>query len=106
MTDKENLANTLEQIRATIEDIIEKFATSSTIEGFSLLVKLVDLFEELINMDTGSTYVINNVDELNGILNSMVEAMGSGDVVLISDILEYRVKTYMNDVETRVGLLS
>ncbi len=100
--EREELVGILEQIENIIMQIVDKFSTDRKSEGFSAVVKLVDLIEKFISIDLSSYDIDYDADEFNDMLKSLTEAMETGDTVLISDILEYRLLEFAGEIRGQI----
>lgn len=103
MTDKQCLLTVINKIKLIIDETLEKFTQGNANEGFLSLIKLIDNLEELANMNEQVSGILYNAKELNDLLNSLFEAMNSRDVVMISDILEYRMMDFIDNVSVQVN---
>ena len=102
MPQKRQALNIVQAIKSNTRDIVESFARRDISQGFSLLVNFVDRFEELIALGNIDNAILYNLDDLNGVLRELTEAMEAGDIVLIGDILEYRVAEFMDEIEIKI----
>jgi hypothetical protein len=111
---EKNLLETLEVTNEFIINIIEKlvdtatsFQSSDDSQGFNKLILVIDdlllLNEALESINTSVNEQIFNMNIINNILIEFNEALENNDIVMISDLLEYEVKPFLDMISDNIN---
>lgn len=99
---KLDIVNTLE----SIEETTTIFYKQDEKKGFQMLeetvIKLTKAIESILLYKSEGNSQIVDEEKLNEVLESLSNAIGCRDTILISDMLEYELKIILQDIMSKL----